>query len=137
MHTQEMEEAMAILKQFSEKEKAYDRYMLRVEYLREQNTMREDKEIAEAELKKTMQDLHHFENKLEQSENKLEQSENKLEQSENKLEQSENKLERSESKLEQSKSKLEQSEMDLNQLRQSTEEKDKEIEKLKQQLLNK
>jgi len=50
MLTHEMEEAMAILKQFSEKERDYDRYMLRLEYLREQATLKEDREIALAEL---------------------------------------------------------------------------------------
>jgi len=53
MLTQEMEEAMTILKQFSEKEREYDRYMLRVEYLREQNTIKKDREVAEARLAET------------------------------------------------------------------------------------
>ena len=57
MLTDEMEEAMSVLRQFSEKEKAYDRYMLRVEYLREQNTLKEDREIAQAELEETKKDL--------------------------------------------------------------------------------
>ena len=51
MLTHEMEEAMAVLKQFSEKERDYDRYMLRVEYLRNQILLKEGRDIAEASLK--------------------------------------------------------------------------------------
>ena len=104
-----MEEAMAILKQFSEKEQDYDRYMLRLEYLREQMTLKEDNEIAKA---------------------KLEQSQKDLEQSENKLVQSENKLDLSEKKLVQIKQSLSEKDQIIteNQL---------ELEKLKQQLKNK
>jgi len=125
MLTDEMEEAMSILKQFSEKEKAYDRYMLRVEYLREQNTLKEDREIAQAELEEakknlgqTKKDLGQVKNELEQSESKLEQSASKLEQSESNLEQSESKLEQSESKLEQSASKLEKALLEIENLKQ-------------------
>jgi uncharacterized protein (DUF3084 family) len=57
MHTHEMEEAMAVLKQFSEKEQDYDRYLLRVEYLREQKTLQEDKEQAEARLSEAEKQL--------------------------------------------------------------------------------
>ena len=49
MLTQEMKQAMAILKQFSEKERAYDRYRARINYLRDQITMEEEKEAAKAE----------------------------------------------------------------------------------------
>ncbi len=86
MLTQEMEEAMAVLKQFSEKERDYDRYRLRVEYLREQSTLKEDRETAVAELEETKKELDQTENKLDQAENKLDQTENKLDQTESKLE---------------------------------------------------
>ncbi|WP_198262775.1 Rpn family recombination-promoting nuclease/putative transposase [sulfur-oxidizing endosymbiont of Gigantopelta aegis] len=49
MQTKEMGQAMAILKQFSEKERAYDRYRARINYLRDQMTMEEEKELARLE----------------------------------------------------------------------------------------
>jgi predicted transposase/invertase (TIGR01784 family) len=49
MQTKEMGQAMAILKQFSEKERAYDRYRSRINYLRDQITMEEEKEQARLE----------------------------------------------------------------------------------------
>ena len=51
MQTKEMGQAMAILKQFSEKELAYDRYIARINYLRDQKTMEEDMELAKNKLK--------------------------------------------------------------------------------------
>lgn len=78
MITHEMEEAMAILKQFSEKERDYDRYMLRVEYLREQNTIKEDREIAKAELEQTKKELTDSKKELVDSKNELVESKNEL-----------------------------------------------------------
>jgi len=85
MLTQEMEEAMAVLRQFSEKERDYDRYMLRVEYLREQATLKEDQKIARAELEAIKKERDKVKNTLDQTENKLDQAENKLDQTEKKL----------------------------------------------------
>ncbi len=57
MLTEEMEQAMAVLKQFSEKERDYDRYRARVNYLRDQKTLEEERELAKAELKETKKEL--------------------------------------------------------------------------------
>ena len=86
MLTDEMEEAMAVLKQFSEKEKDYDRYMLRVEYLREQNTLKEDREIAKAELEETKKELVQTASQLDQTASQLDQTASKLDQAEHEIE---------------------------------------------------
>jgi len=57
MQTKEMGQAMAILKQFSEKELAYDRYRARINYLRDQKAMEEDVELAKNELKQAKADI--------------------------------------------------------------------------------
>ena len=77
MLTHEMEEAMAVLKQFSEKESDYDRYMLRVEYLREQKTIKEDRAIAQAKFEASQKKL--IETKGELTETKGELKEAQLE----------------------------------------------------------
>ena len=47
---------MAILKQCSEKERAYDRYRARINYLRDQITMEEEKELAKVEKEQAKKD---------------------------------------------------------------------------------
>ena len=104
MLTHEMEEAMAILKQFSEKERDYDRYMLRVEYLREQATLKEDREIALAELEKAKQE---FEQVKEESEQVKKESEQVKKESDEAKRQSDEARKEAENQLRQAKIEIE------------------------------
>lgn len=75
MRTKEMRQAMAILRQISEKELGYDRYRRRINYIREQKSIQEDREAAEALKAELKQKLEENEHKLEASEHKLKASE--------------------------------------------------------------
>jgi len=46
MHTPEMQQAMNTLRQFSEKERQYDRYQARQEHVRQQRTLMQEREQA-------------------------------------------------------------------------------------------
>ena len=72
MLTQEMKQAMTILKQFSEKERAYDRYRARINYLRDQITMEEEKEAAEADKKAAEAELKEAKKYISEKEHELE-----------------------------------------------------------------
>ena len=101
MTTPEMTQAMTTLSLFSEKERQYDKYQARQEYLREQRTLQKEQEQTSKELKQTHQKLEQASAQLEQANEKLEQTSEKLEQTSEKLEQTSEKLEQTSEKLEQ------------------------------------
>ena len=80
MTTPEMTQAMTTLSLFSEKERQYDKYQARQEYLREQRTLQKEQEQTSQKLKQTHQKLEQTSAQLEQANEKLEQTSEKLEQ---------------------------------------------------------
>ena len=101
MTTPEMTQAMTTLSLFSEKERQYDKYQARQEYLREQRTLQKEQEQTSQKLKQTHQKLEQTSAQLEQANEKLEQTSEKLEQTSEKLEQTSEKLEQTSEQLEQ------------------------------------
>ena len=79
MLTQEMKQAMTILKQFSEKERAYDRYRARINYLRDQITMEEEKEAVIAEKEAAEADKKAAEAELKEAKKYISEKEHELE----------------------------------------------------------
>ena len=132
MLTQEMEEAMTVLKQFSEKERDYDRYRLRVEYLREQSTLKEDREIARAELEEAKKELEYTKKEVEQSKKEVEQSKKEVEQSKKEVEQSKKESEQFKMELIQERLSSDEKEQALVENEQALVQAQLEIEKLKQ-----
>ena len=74
-----MKQAMTILKQFSEKERAYDRYRARINYLRDQITMEEEKEAVKAEKEAAEADKKAAEAELKEAKKYISEKEHELE----------------------------------------------------------
>ena len=67
MQTKEMRQAMSTLRQFSEKERDYHQYQARMNYLREQSCLEEERDHAVQKRDQAMQKLDHVEQKLDQA----------------------------------------------------------------------
>lgn len=103
MLTEEMDQAMAVLKQFSEKESAYDRYRSRINYLRDQITMEEEKELAKAEAVQAKAEKEQAKVEAEQAKAKAETDTKKAEEA---RKQSEVELKQANSEIEKLKSQI-------------------------------
>ena len=76
--TKEMEEAMSVLKKFSEKELEYDIYQNRLRAIRVQKSLEQERDEAVQKLDDAEQKLDDAEQKLDNAEQKLDNAEQKL-----------------------------------------------------------
>jgi len=80
MHTKEMRQAMSTLRQFSEKEQNYHQYQARINYLREQSCIKEERDQAVKERDQAVEKRDQAVEERDQAVEKLDQAVEKLDQ---------------------------------------------------------
>ncbi|MBF0225978.1 MAG: Rpn family recombination-promoting nuclease/putative transposase [Desulfobacterales bacterium] len=158
MNTEEMREAMNTLKTFSEKEKAYHLYQNRLDYIREQKTIRleieakqqekeravqekeravQEKERAVQEKERAVQEKERAEQEKERAEqekeNAVQEKENAVQEKENAVQEKENAVQEKESAMQEKEKAVQEKENAIKVLK----EKESETQKIAQALQKK